>query len=301
MTTAPRILLIASPLMKPTPALHRAIALATAMRASLHIVAFDFLEDLATATLVDADALEQIRIGYVERHKQWLTEQAEQLRLHGQEVTTEIFWGQNALDETLIHARELPAALIIKDVRHESSIKRALFSTQDIRLLRDSPCPVHLVTHAPHAMPRRILAAVDVYRPDNLGRDNNDAIIAQACNLAMQCDAEVHLLYAYDLYGLQASEWGYGSPEVLYASNVFEELYNEAVESFKALADKHSIPEANRHFISGNPGGVICSFADKHQIDLVVIARSHRRGLDKWLGGTAEYVLYKCPESTLSL
>ena len=53
MQTPQRLLLIASPLMRRTPVYDRAAALAKAKGRALHIVAFDYVEGLATPGLVN--------------------------------------------------------------------------------------------------------------------------------------------------------------------------------------------------------------------------------------------------------
>jgi universal stress protein E len=83
MSEQSRFMLVVSPLMKNSPAFERAAALAKASDAALHIVAFDYLEGLATAGLVNEQALEQMRLGYIERHHQWLEDQARPLRKLG--------------------------------------------------------------------------------------------------------------------------------------------------------------------------------------------------------------------------
>ena len=90
MSEQSRFMLVTSPLMEHSPALDRAAALAKAEGAALHIVAFDYLEGLATASLVNEKALEQMRLGYVDRHRQWLEDQARPLRKIGVHVTTEV-------------------------------------------------------------------------------------------------------------------------------------------------------------------------------------------------------------------
>lgn len=301
MTTQPRILFIAPRQMKATPALHRAMALATATGASLHLVAFDYLPDLATAALIDSDAQDQIRKGYLERHRKWLDTQAGHLRQGGIQVTVEVLWGQDALTEALVHARELPATLLIKDLEVESTIKRALFTTRDIKLLRESPCPVHFVSHAYHPLPRRILATVDVSRPDDATRAANHRVITEAANLALQCGAELHLLHAHNFYSPEVSEWGYGMTDIAYATDLFEKLQAKERAAFDEIAEQYSIAPVHCHFLTGHPGSVICHFAAEQDMDIVVIGRTHRHGVEKWLGGTAEFVLYKAPESTLSV
>jgi hypothetical protein len=76
MSDQSRFMLVVSPLMENSPAFDRAAALAKASGAALHIVAFDYLEGLATAGMVNEQAREQMRLGYVERHRQWLEDQA---------------------------------------------------------------------------------------------------------------------------------------------------------------------------------------------------------------------------------
>ena len=88
MSDQPRPMLVAAPLTQSTPAFDRPAALAHASNAALHIVAFDYLEGLATAGMVNEQALEQMRLGYVERHRQWLEDQARPLRKIGVHVTT---------------------------------------------------------------------------------------------------------------------------------------------------------------------------------------------------------------------
>ena len=59
-----RILLIAPSEMTLTPAFERAHALACATGALLHIVAFDYVQALAVAGLLDHEAMAQAREGY---------------------------------------------------------------------------------------------------------------------------------------------------------------------------------------------------------------------------------------------
>jgi universal stress protein E len=80
MPDQPRFMLVVSHQMENTPAFDRAAALAKASGAALHIVAFDYLEGLASAGVVNDEAREQMRIDYVERHRQWLEAQARPLR-----------------------------------------------------------------------------------------------------------------------------------------------------------------------------------------------------------------------------
>ncbi|RML92775.1 hypothetical protein APX70_08303, partial [Pseudomonas syringae pv. maculicola] len=150
--------------MSRTPAFERAAALARAKSAALHIVAFDYVEGLAAAGLLNERALNEMRDGYLASHRQWLEQQAQLIRQSGVEVTTEVVWVMRPLDEIMAHVHEIKPSMVIKDIGHESWLTRAMFTSLDIRLLHDCPVPLHLVANVDHALPRKILAAVDPYR-----------------------------------------------------------------------------------------------------------------------------------------
>nr|GFC45722.1 hypothetical protein [Tanacetum cinerariifolium] len=120
-------------------------------------------------------------------------------------VTTEVVWVMRAFTEIMVHIRELNPSMVIKDLEHESWITRAMFTSLDLRLLHGCPVPLHLVSHPMHAKPRKVLAAVDPFRPHEQFDDINGEIITAAEKLAAQCGAELHLLYAYDLSYVFAS------------------------------------------------------------------------------------------------
>ena len=297
MTDTGRILLIAPLYLRKTPAFERAAALARATDCALHIVAFDYLEGLATALFVDSAAMEHARQGYLDRHREWLEEQARPMRARGTQVTTEVIWCQNTVEEAVAHAREMDATVVIKDVQHESFLKRTLFTPQDIHLLHECAEPVHFVSTASHSTPRKIVVGVDLYHQPMRTPGLNEALIKQAFKLGEQCNAEVHLLYAFDLTPIDAADEGLGRAGYFYASNLTQELYEQQEAAFNALAERYNTPPENRHLIMGNPGSVLTTFARQYDMDLIMLARVQRTGFAQWLGGTAEQVLYKAPSS----
>lgn len=296
MIDSERLMLIASPIMHRTPAFDRASALAKAMDASLHIVAFDYVDGLATAGLVNEKALAEMREGYVERHRQWLEEQAEGMRRTGVHVTTEVVWVLRAFTEIVVHIRELNPSMVIKDLEHESWISRAMFTSLDLRLLHECPVPLQLVSHVTHAKPRKVLAAVDPFRPDEQYDDFNGDIIAAAEKLAAQCGAELHLLYAYDLSYVFASG-GYDG----FSSDLAQQLYETDALAFRKLVDRFGVPENRQHLAMGSPAKQIEALVLSEGIDVVVMGTVHRRHTLRLLGSTTEQVAYHAPCSLLAV
>ncbi|HEY0288743.1 MAG TPA: universal stress protein [Pseudomonas sp.] len=296
MADTERLLLIATPLMNRTPAFDRAAALARVRSAALHIVAFDYVEGIASAGLVNETAINEMREGYLHSHREWLEEEAKGIRHLGIQVTTEVIWVARPFEEILTYIQELKPSMVIKDLQHESWLTRAFFTTLDMRLLHDCPVPLHLVAKVQHGIPRKILAAVDPFRLEDQFEHLNDRIITTAETLAEQCNAQLHLLYVYDLSYIYAMDGGMGE-----ASSVVDTLYEKESETFGRLADSYGVPEDRRHLIMGNPAKVIESLVVSAGIDVVVLGTVHRDVMNKLMGSTTEQLANHLPSSLLTV
>jgi universal stress protein E len=296
MSDADRLMLIAPSILKKTPAFARAQALAKAQDAPLHIVAFDYVDGLATAGMVDERTLEDMREGYLDRHRQWLEQLALPMRHVGIHVTTEVVWVQRPLDELIEHIRELKPSLVIKDLEHESWLSRILFTSLDVRLLHDSPVPLHLVADVEHPLPRRIVAAVDPFRPEEQYEGLNESIIAAANKLATQCNAELHLLYAYDLSYIFAAEG-----DMDFTSEILDSVYATEWDAFDLLASRYGVPDDRKHMVLGSPSRVITAFARSGAVDVTVMGTVHRGPGRKWLGSATEHVAHHLHGSLLAV
>ena len=292
-----RLMLVAPPLMTRSPAFERATALALAKGAALHIVAFDYLDGLASAGLFfDELALKHARESYLMLHRQWLEKQADSIRHQGVRVTTQVVWAPRPHEEIMVHVREIKPSMVIKDLEHLSWLTRALFTPLDVRLLHDCPAPLHLVSKVAHALPRKILAAVDPFSPDEHFAKVNDTIITGAERLAAQCGAQLHLLYAYDLSYIYASE---GLMD--FSSSLAQTLYETEEHAFDQLTDRFGVQQACKHLLMGNPAKVIKDFAQSEGIDVIVMGTVHRDRLNALLGSTTEQVAHHLPSSLLTL
>lgn len=290
-----RFMLVVSPLMENSPAFDRAAALAKASGAALHIVAFDYLEGLATAGLVNGQALEQMRLGYVERHRQWLEDQARPLRKIGVHVTTEVVWVERALQEILIHLKEQPMAVLIKALEHESLLSRLMFTPLDIHLLHECPVPLHFVSHVHNALPRKIVAAVDPFHSDGKYEGFNDSILREASKLASTCNAELDVIYAHDLSSISADEFGFSNGSAFFSSGKAKSLFEAQADAFRELSERNGIPQEHQHMIMGSPVKVLSSYAQTCDIDVIVMGRIGHRGMERLVGSTVEHLLYKLP------
>lgn len=289
-----QLLLIIDPEQHDSAALQRAAALAQASGAALHISAF--VEPFNNSPWLDQATQDQIRDSYLQEQRKRLDEQAATLRSQGIRATTEVVWTAAVLEEILQHVAEMQPDLLIKDVRHESAFKRAFFTPLDWHLLRECPVPVHLVGAAGQALPRKIMAAVDPSRPETSISGLNERIIQAANALALQCDAELHLVHTYDVSSVYLSDAGGGG---LVLADLAEQLRHSLEKAFFALAEQYSVPTERRHFIRGTPTRALADYAARNGVDVIVLGTLHHTGLDKLVGSTTEHLLYRAPCSIL--
>lgn len=289
-----RLFLIAGPAMRHTPALERAVALAKATGAVLHIAVF--IEDVDILGLMSGN--KKFREICQQENQKWLQDEAQLIRGNGVTVTTEVILARDVLKEILQHVKDLQPDLVIKDVHHESALKRVFVTPLDWHLIRDCPVAVHLVSEVRCPLPRVIVAAVDLSHPEHQITDLNDRIILAAKRMASQCNAELHLLHAFDPSQTHISDAGAGAVTMPgFSADVRRALH----KSFNALADSCHVPSERQHFIEGSPAKVMSDFAAHSRADVFIMGDTHRKGLHKLLGSTTEHVLYKVPCNVLAI
>ncbi|MBC2690300.1 MULTISPECIES: universal stress protein [Pseudomonas] len=289
-----RLLLIINPLLRHSPALNHAASLAKASGASLHIAAL--IPSLKRLSLLEKGDRTLAREQYLQDHRSWLEAQAQNLRGRGIEVTTQVTWAQDIKQDIIDDVTQMQPDLLIKEIDHASVLKRALFTPLDWHLLRHCPVPVYLVGGSGLGLPRKIVAAVEVSDVESADDELNDRIIKQACSLAMQCNAELHLLYACDISAVFLADM-----DGLTLADLTKELRRDLEKSFLRLAGQFGVPSDRRHFIDGHPVKVLSEFADEHNVDVIVMGRVQSHGLDKLLGSTTEHILYQVPCCVLAV
>jgi len=208
-----RLLLIINPALRRSQAMNHAAALAKVSGASLHIAAL--IPTWNLLSLLEEGDREKARENYLQDHRDWLKYQAAHLRdsNKGIEVTAEAKWADDLQQEILDYVAEMQPDLLIKQVQREPALKRAFITPLDWRLLRHCPIPVYLLSEDDLPLPRKIVAAVDA--SNTLAQDNelNERIIQQASSLAIQCQAELHLLYACDISMVYLGDMGRRGPD----------------------------------------------------------------------------------------
>ncbi|WP_268801012.1 universal stress protein [Pseudomonas huanghezhanensis] len=298
MTDSPCLLLIASSLQERTPAFERAIALAKASGVGLRIVVVDYVNTLEVMGYFNPDALSTLREEYLHDHRRWLESQIEKERGGGLDVSMQLMWLGDVYHDVHDYVRAIAPIMVIKDIHHEPSLKRLFSRPLDWHLLRQCLCPIQFVTSTSQRLPRKILAAVNLYRSNDAELWLNDTLLDAASRLAAQCLAILHVVYVYDwaaIYAAGANTFGAQPVE-----NGFQEALSDAhEEAFALLCAHHGIAGNSCHFLNGSPRTTLETFARQHDFDLLVMGTQPVHGLEKIMGDTAENLLTHAPCSVL--
>ena len=277
-----RLLVMLGPQMRHTPALQRAVALAESSGALLDVNVC--VDDVDTFGLM-ADSRERERL--LEHNRQWLADEAEQLRGAGLDVSTELLLTRDPLGSVLEQVERLGCDLLVKDVQHEPILKRLLVTPLDWQLLKDSPVAVHLVSDIRLPLPRQIAAAVDLNSHGD-GEHLDQQVIRSAHALALQCNADLHLLHVCDAAKTHIADFGAGTVTMPgFDANV----RTAQRAAFNRLGDHHQIALERRHFLEGPAIKAITQYIAHGRVDVIVMGNHRHDALHAFLGGTTAHVL----------
>ncbi|WP_194789979.1 universal stress protein [Pseudomonas sp. UFMG81] len=275
-------------------ALRRALALAHANGANVHVLGlFEPVEEhlLREECLSEADIKRQ----FEQYHKQ-LAGLIERHRHSGVTLTHDSLNADDIRSQAIDYISELQPDLVIKNSESAPAMARLFGTPLDFALMRGCKGMMHFVPSAAVSLPQRILIAVDTsFREAPSAQERfNRGLVRAAQALALQCGAQLHLLSAYDLSGVFASDMSVTEAWI-------DEMRNALQEPFQALADAEGVAPDCRHFVEGSPVQVIREQVCALDIDVVVMGVVQPRGLAKLLGDTTERIVSHPPCSVLTV
>jgi universal stress protein A len=127
---------------------------------------------------------------------------------------------------------------------------------------------------------QNILVAVD------LGA-TTEAVVQRAASLAGQNSALLHVLHVIEPLAIT-----YGGDIPMDFSAIQEEIQEQAKEQLDRLCAELSVPETNRHLVTGRPESEIPTQAKALNSDLIVVGSHARWGLALLLGSTTDGVMH---------
>lgn len=188
----------------------------------------------------------------------------------------------SAWEELIRSVGNRPDSMLVCGTRDEGTVRRVIFGSTGLKLLRLSPGTVWLVK------PREddndstdIIAATD---GGSVGAD----VITTAVPLAKSLNARLHIVYAV--------EGGDATPEALQKAEAM-------VQQQLANTDYRTLPFGVKvHIKSGSPDQVILNAVKEVSADLVVLGTSSKTGVSGLLpGSTVERLLPELPCSVMAI
>ena len=133
---------------------------------------------------------------------------------------------------------------------------------------------------------KNILLTIDFSEDDKF-------VAAKASNLAKLLNANLSIIHILD--DIPMPDTPYGTIIPLDEDSSYSMLEAEKTQ-LKQLADQLSIESSHRWLVWGEPKQEIALFADRENIDLIIVGSHGRHGLALLLGSTANGVLHhaKC-------
>lgn len=275
-------------------ALRRGLALAHASGASVHVLGlFEPTEEhlLREERLNEAD----IRRQY-DHYRERLGALVERHRGSGVALTFDSLAADDIRSEAIDYISELQPDMVIKDSESASAMARLFGTPLDCALMRGFKGLTLFVPTAAVSLPRCVLVAVDTSFSETPAVQEcfNRGLIRVAQALALQCDAQLHLLSAYNLAGVFAADMNVTQAWI-------DEMCEALQEPFNALAEIEGVPPERRHFMEGGPVQVIREQVAALEADAVVMGVVQPKGLDKLLGDTTERIVGHPPCSVLAV
>ncbi len=280
------------------PELDRAKRLAISSKATLHVV--DVLRDLNLASRWLSSQLTAAHDQLAEEKIKTLEQLRDQCRTEHIETTCELLRG-NFSAQILRGAEQRKVDLIVRSAKGSNSTAQGFIGSTSSQLLRKAPCSVWLTQGEHPARCRKILAAVDATPDDQAHAELNRKILTHCQAIAQQDQAEVHVVYVWNLYGAELLEKRMQADD-------FAELveHNRAchAESYEKMLKDYgfSLNQPQVHMPRGEATVIIPDLCTTDQFDLLVCGTVSRVGISGlMIGNTANRMLGRVPCSVLAL
>lgn len=181
--------------------------------------------------------------------------------------------------------------LVLKDLQSAGQPPHGRLTSRDRPLLRHCPAPLLLISKPPQRIPRTIIVAINVTDEHRQAPALHAELLHEALALALQCDAELRLVFAFDsLRTVETFMPGAKTPS--FPVELYEMLLRLHRDDLLAFARSHDVPVDRCHFLDGPLDTALPRFAADQRADVLVLGSSHRTGFEHWLkGDTVERLL----------
>lgn len=284
------ILLITDPDREDSPAQVRAVRLAQATGALLHIAVFEHLPALDLIGRFSPELAALVREAQLQQRAALMADMRSRIEASGVDVEGEVIWGGPVDEKLLDHCLRLAPDIVIKDVAIAPRLSRLLLTPLDWKLLRTCPYPLMLVNAGAAPLPRRLIAAVDPADAAHRAGGVNERIVRQALALAIQADAPVELAQVFA--GLPAAVLTTAAESGVWLPELYGELRAQSRKTLADFAQAQGVPWDRCHLLDGDAAEALTAFAADAGADMIVLGTlTHGFFHHLLIGSTAERIL----------
>jgi universal stress protein E len=249
-----------------------------------------------TKAMSESDGNNKSASSLPETVRDWLEEQAANVRNAGIEVESALTWDSPRFEAILRLANEVQADLIVKAASDHSIVERLLIGATDWELIRRAPAPLWMVKKNAPVVLRNWLVAVDPAHPDekHIGLDTH--LLETGASLAQPLGASLRLYHAYPAPAQAIAIGGVGNAFTTPPNHtpIDKQVYDEQMSALLELAEPHDIAKEFVYLRQGDTSAELVRLIDEENISLVIVGAVARGNLERLLiGSSAELFLNK--------
>jgi len=222
-----------------------------------------------------------------------------------------VFKFGNSVVEIIREALRGEHDLVVKAATGKKNLKERLFGNIAVKLLRKCPIPVLILKQSDAVSLHKILAPVDPEKPTELSEKSissenpiSEKILDVSIFMARLENSCLDILHCWYLPGETQLSSGRARIEAeklnkmrQMAEKIHTQRVNTLVASFDLSGIEHSVIVQK-----GDPGDMIINYAEKNNIDLIIMGTVGRSGLlGMLIGSTAEKVIERVNCSVLTI
>lgn len=272
------------------PELERALTLAKAFGARVHLFAREYNEALYIHYVVSSKGDKLSREAYEREAQWWVNKQLEKFTAEGIEATGEAAWQKHLFNAVMEKVRELKPDLVIKGTRRDTRLHRTLFNYTDWELMRHCNVPLLLVKQPGPLREGGIVCAVNPAHSHAEHYLLDEHIMKVGKLLCEQLQKPLHVFNTFEITSdpLRAPS---GMDIVIY-----EDYRHQAEEEQRYLFDEfiaeYKLAPEQIHTLTGAPEDVLPPLAEKLPASMVIMGVVSRSALPTLIiGHTAENLL----------
>jgi len=187
--------------------------------------------------------------------------------------------------------------LVLKPAQPASGLRQRLFGDDDMRLLKNCPCPVLLIRSIPPKPYRHRRICAGIYQDEKPGGQRDDRyginrrILEHAARLASAQFAELHVILVWEAYGEQDLQSSFSPFQSDTGNYVEQELERNRKALDIMLAEQRESMESGllqafnlaHHMVKGSHRDEILRFAANLPADLVVVGTAARGSISDYI------------------